>query len=46
MIYAVVLTKVTGRRLTDLDMDEQTVAEVEEAFATEPRTAPRVLAGV
>ena len=46
VIYAVVLTKVTGKRLADLGMDESAATEVEEAFATEPRTGPRVLAGV
>ena len=46
IIYAVVLTKVTGKRLTDLGMDESPAKEVEEAFATEPRTGPRVLVGV
>jgi putrescine importer len=46
VIYAVVLTKVTGKRLADLGMDESAATEVEEAFATEPRTGPRVLVGV
>jgi len=74
VIYAVVLTKVTGKRLADLGIDEKaaepehalvteprtaepvleealvagprTATELEEAFATEPRTGPRVLAGV
>ena len=46
VIYAVVLTKVTGKRLVDLGMDESAATEVEEAFATEPRTGPRVLVGV
>ena len=46
VIYAVVLTKVTGKRLNDVGMDESAATEVEEAFATEPRTAPRVLVGV
>ena len=42
VIYAVVLTKVTGKRLADLGMDEKT-AEPEHALAAEPRTAERVL---
>jgi len=46
VIYAVVLTKVTGKRLTELDMDQTVAAEAEEVLAAEPRTAPRVLAGV
>jgi len=46
VIYAVVLTKVTGKRLADLGMDESAATEVEAAFATEPRTGPRVLVGV
>ena len=42
VIYAVVLTKVTGKRLADLGMDEKT-AEQEHALVAEPRTAERVL---
>ena len=34
-----VLTKVTGKRLTELDMDQTVAAEAEEVLATEPRTA-------
>ena len=39
IIYAVVLTKVTGKRLTELDMDQTVTAEAEEILAAEPRTA-------
>jgi hypothetical protein len=39
VIYAVVLTKVTGKRLTDLGMNESTATEVEEALVTAQRTA-------
>src|SRR5215468_2955364 len=39
IIYAVVLTKVTGKRLTELDMDQTVTAEAEEVLAAEPRTA-------
>ena len=39
IIYAVVLTKVTGKRLTELDMDQTVAAEAEEVLAAEPDTA-------
>jgi len=39
IIYAVVLTKVTGKRLTELDMDQTVAAEAEEVLAAEPHTA-------
>ena len=39
VIYAVVLTKVTGKRLTELDMDQTVAAEAEEVLAAEPGTA-------
>jgi len=42
VIYAVVLTKVTGKRLADLGMDEKT-AQPEHALVAEPRAAERVL---
>jgi hypothetical protein len=35
----VVLTKVTGKRLTELDMDQTVAAEAEEVLAAEPRAA-------
>jgi len=43
VIYAVVLTKVTGKRLADLGMDESPAAEPEHALAAAPRTAEPVL---
>ena len=43
VIYAVVLTKVTGKRLADLGMDERATTEPEHALVAEPRTAGRVL---
>jgi len=42
IIYAVVLTKVTGKRLTDLGMDQTVTAEAEEVLAAEPRIAEPV----
>src|SRR5215470_5097532 len=42
VIYAVVLTKVTGKRLADLGLDEKR-AEPDHVFVAEPRTAERVL---
>jgi putrescine importer len=42
VVYAVVLTKVTGKRLADLGMDEK-AAEPERALVAEPRIAERVL---
>ena len=43
VIYAVVLTKVTGKRLADLGMDESPAAGPEHALAAAPRTAEPVL---
>ena len=43
VIYAVVLTKVTGKRLADLGLDESKTAEPEHALVAEPRPAERVL---
>jgi len=43
VIYAVVLTKVTGKRLADLGMDEKTAAKPEHALAAAPRTAEPAL---
>jgi putrescine importer len=40
IIYAVVLTKVTGKRLTDLDMDQTAADQAEQVLAAEPATAP------
>jgi putrescine importer len=39
IIYAVVLTKVTGKKLTELDMDQTVADQAEEVLATEPATA-------
>jgi hypothetical protein len=42
----VVLTKGTGKRLTELDMDQTVADEAEEVLATEPHPGPRTLTGV
>jgi hypothetical protein len=38
-----VLTKVTGKKLTELDMDQTAADQAEQVLAAEPRTAEPVL---